>query len=374
MHKRAKKVILLFLIVPFLLCGCWDEKIIDKTGFITILGVEPSSTGDLNLTYGMPNIDPDTKSYAEILDTSAFLLRTARNKLRLQSSKNIEAGKIQYIVYSKGISEKFPIENINEIFERDPSSPLLAWITVVDGSPRNLFHTAVEYKDKPRPSLYITDLLERAAASAYTPETRMFDFDIKSFSPGIDNITPFIRFDSKAVEVQGSALFSSGKMVGTINPRETGLLIAMMKTLKNKSYTYSASDITNKDNENPKQGLAILLGQKSKKIAISIKDNKPVVDIYLDLNGFIDEYKWGNLNDEKEVKKLNNHIQVEIQRDCQNILLTLQEMESDPIGIGDMVRAKYNNYFKRVNWHEVYKTAAITAHVKFSIIEYGAIQ
>jgi hypothetical protein len=37
-----------------------------------------------------------------------------------------------------------------------------------------------------------------------------------------------------------------------------------------------------------------------------------------------------------------------------------------------MVRAKYNNYFKRVNWHEAYKTATLSAHVKFSIIGHGA--
>jgi spore germination protein len=279
MHKRVKKILLLFFTVSLLFCGCWDERIVNKTGFITILGVDLESTGDLKLTYGIPNIEQSASSNAEILDTSASLLRMARNKLRLESAKTIEAGKIQFIVYSKSIAKEFPIENINEIFERDPSSPLLAWITVVDGSPRDLFHTAIEYKDKPRPSLYITDLLERAADSAYTPETRMIDFDIKSITPGIDNIVPLLKFDSKAVEVQGSALFSSGKIVGTMTPRETGLLIAMMKTLKNKNYTYSTSDITNKDDERPKRGIAVLLGEKSKKITISIKDNKPVVNI-----------------------------------------------------------------------------------------------
>jgi len=372
MYKRIKKIILL-LIVPFLLCGCWDERIVENTGFITFLGIESSSTGGFNLTYGVPSIDSTTRAIAEIIDTSASLLRIGRNKLKLQSSKTMEAGKIQFLVYSKELAEKYPVFKVNEVFERDPSNPVLAWVAVVDGSPKDLFHVALGYKDKPRPSLYITGLLDRAAANAYTPETRIFDFDIKSFAPGIDNIAPFIKFNSKAVEVDGSALFSSGKMVGTINPQETGLLIAMMKTLKQKKYTYIASSAS-RDFNSTKHGLAIQIGQNSKKIIISIKDNKPVVDIYLDLNGYISEYKLGNLNDEKEVKKLNNHIQGELQRSCQKLITTLQEMDSDPIGIGDMIRAKHNNYFKKVVWHEVYKTAIITAHVKFNIIEYGAMQ
>jgi spore germination protein len=373
MYKMIKKMIIFFIIILFLFCGCWDGKIIEQIGFITVMGIESSPTGELNLTYGMPAIDPTTKSTGEVLDTTADLLRIGRDKFRLQSAKTIEGGKVQFFLFSKEFAEKFNITNINEVFERDPSNPILAWVAVVDGSPRNLLHLSVEYKDKPRASTYITQLLERAAASAYTPETRAYEFDIINFAPGIDNITPLIRFDSKAVEVKGSALFSSGKMVGTIDTRQTGLLMSMMKTLKHKKYTYIASDISENTNT-AKQGLAILLGQNSKKINISIQDNKPVVDIYLDFYGYIDEYKWDNLNDETKIKKLNNHIQGEIQGDCQRILTTLQEMDSDPIGIGDMIRAKDNNYWKRVNWHEVYKTATITAHVKFNIIQYGAIQ
>jgi len=343
------------------------------------LGIESSKNGELNLTYGMPVTvtvtvtDPTTKFYSEILDTTSSLLRIGRDKLRLQSSKTLEAGKIQYMVFSKEIAEKVPIGSINEVFERDPSNPVLAWVAVVDCSPRELIHTSVKYIDKPRPSIYITHLMERAAECGYTPETRVYNFNIINFAPGIDNITPLIAFDSKAVEVKGSALFSSGKMVGTINPRQTGLLISMMKTLKNKRYTYIASDLT-EDTTTPKKGLAILLRQNSKKIYISIQDNNPKVDIYLNLYGYIDEYKWDNLRDKNRVKQLSSLVQQQIQEDCQKLIEYMQSIESDPIGIGDMVRAKYNSYFKGVVWHNEYKKAIITTHVKFNIIQYGDIQ
>ena len=201
MFNRIKKIIILFIIVPILLCGCWDEKLIEDTGFITILGIESSPTGELDLTYGMPVIGGDVSGRGEILDTTASLLRTARDKLKLQSDKTLEAGKIQFIVYSKEIAEKDTIKNTNEVFERDPINSIIAWVVVVDGSPRSLFHLANEYKDKQRPSIYISKLLERAVASGNTPETRIYNFDLKSFAPGIDNVTPLITFDNKAVEI-----------------------------------------------------------------------------------------------------------------------------------------------------------------------------
>lgn len=35
-----------------------------------------------------------------------------------------------------------------------------------------------------------------------------------------------------AIELKGSALFSNGKMVGVVNQRQNGLLMAMMNKLK----------------------------------------------------------------------------------------------------------------------------------------------
>lgn len=368
-----KKYIILLTILPLILCGCWDQRLFEQTGFITILGIESSSQGDMNLTYVMPIVDPSAQSRVEILDTTAELLRAGRDKLRRESSKNMEAGKIQLLVYSKELAEKGMIQNINSIFERDPTNPILAWVTVTDGSPRNLIHGAEKFKDKPLLSTYITQLLERAVKTASITETRIFRYDIDSGSPGIDAIAPLIKLTSNSIQVQGSALFSSGKMVGAITPKQNGLLVAMMSTLKDKQYPYIASSL-NDDSQNPKHGMSILVRQSSKKINISINNNIPVVDIYLDLYGYIDECNIDNLNDEKEVGKISNHVQDEIQADCQQLITYLQEIKSDPIGIGDMIRATHNNYWKRIDWHEAYKDAIITTHVKFNVIQYGAIE
>lgn len=374
MNNIIKKNILFLFIIPIIFSGCWDQMLIENTGFMTIVGIESAPSGDMNITYAMPVIDPTTKARGEILDTEAHLTREAREKSNRESGKLMLAGKIQLVLYSEEIAEKGVLTNTNSIFERDPSDPILAWVVVVDGSPRELIHQVEEFKDKPRPSTYLNGLLERAVSSGYTTETRVFNYDIINTAPGIDNIVPMIKLNSNFIEIKGSALFSKDKMVGTINQKQNGLLMAMMKTLKNKKYTYEASDINNKDNEKTKHGLAILIGEKSKKINIFIKDNKPVVDIDLDLNGSIDEYKWDNLKDENKVKQLSKYVQQQIQEDCQKLIEYMQSVESDPIGIGDMIRANHNSYWKETDWHTAYKAAKITVHVKFDIIQYGAIQ
>jgi len=377
MCKQIKKIFVLVIVIPFIFCGCWDQVLVEKTGFMTIVGIEPAPQGNLKLTYAMPVIDPDvTKVKGEIFDIEANLTRIARDNVNRRSGKNMLAGKIQLVLYSKELAGQGRIADINSIFERDPSDAILAWVVVVDGSPRGLIHQTEEnFTDKPRPALYLNEILERAVSTASTYESRIYSYDLISMAPGIDNIAPLIKITDKSVEVKGSALFSNKKMVGTINAQDNGLLMAMMKTLKNKKYTYNAS-IPSEAYEaySEKQTSAIQLNQNSKKINISIQNNKPIVDIYLDFSGYADEYKWDNLNDEKEIKKLNEHLEKEIQEDCQRIIGYMQSIESDPIGIGDMIRAKNNSYFKKVEWQKAYKGAIISVHVKFNLIEYGDIQ
>ncbi|MCB2295970.1 Ger(x)C family spore germination protein [Clostridium algoriphilum] len=377
MYKGIKKTFLLLIIIPFILCGCWDEVIVEKISFLTILGIERAPQGNLKVTYGMPLIDPDVKgSRVEILDTQTNLLRMSTEFFNKRASKELLAGKIQLFFYSKEIAGEGRIAGINSVLERDKTNAMLTWIVVVDGSPRSLIHQSEEnFKDKPITSTYVNSLLERAVRTGNINETRVFKYNLISMAPGIDNTTPMIKIIDNSIEVTGSALFSEEKMVGSINAQDSGLLMAMMKTLKHKKYIYNAR-IAASANETYSEKLssAIHLSQNSKKINISIKNNKPVVDIYLDLSGYADDYKWDHLSNQNEVKKVSDYVQEQLRQDCQKLVGYMQRIESDPIGIGDMVRAKHNSYFKKVDWHTAYKNASITAHVKFNLIEYGDIQ
>jgi len=377
MHKRGKIILLLLILIPFILCGCWDEVIVEKISFMTILGIERASQGNLKVTYGMPLIDPDVKgSRVELLDTETNLLRMSTEFLDKRASKELLAGKIQLLLYSKELAGEGRIVGINSVLERDKTNAMLAWIVVVDGSPRSLIHQAEEnFKDKPITSTYVNSLLERAVRLGNINETRAFNYDLISMAPGIDNTTPMIKIADNVIEVTGLALFSGEKMVGSINAQDSGLLMAMMKTLKHKKYIYNASiPASSKETYSEKLSSAINLSQNSKKINISIKNNKPVVDIYLDLSGYADDYKWDHLNNQNEVIKVSNYVQEQLRQNCQKLIGYMQFKKSDPIGIGDMVRAKHNSYFKSVDWHTAYKGATITAHVKFNLIEYGDIQ
>ncbi len=55
------------------------------------------------------------------------------------------------------------------------------------------------------------------------------------------------------------------------------------------------------------------------------------------------------------------------------IIKYTQEVGSDPIGIGDIVRAKHNNYWNSISWSDAYKKALINVDVNLDIKTYGTI-
>ncbi len=369
-NKKFKIIIILIFFI-FILCGCWDEKIFEKTGFITIMAIDYLD-GTLKVTYGIPVTEPETIEKAEIIETKASLLREAREKVRMKASKNYEGGTLQVILISREIAERGIISLVNDVFERDTSNPALAWEVIVDGNADDWLKKMENLPDKPRTSIYLESLLERNEKAGYIPKTKIYSYDIINYAKGIDNVAPLIKVRDKHIEVKGTALFSNGKMVGNIDAKSTGLLLAMEGKLKDKNYEYISQGMPN-DPGGPKGGIANLISEKNREIDVKIIDNKPVVNIKLDLFGSIEEYRTDDLNNNVTLENISNSVKIQLEKDCLSLIKYMQSVGSDPIGIGDIVRAKYNKYFNSKDWHEMYKSAKINVQVKYFINHYGTI-
>lgn len=373
MKAIVKRIYIIFISLVILTqTGCWDQKIYERIGFMLQLGLEVDQDDKILYTVSVPVVDTDAEGNVEILSTKGNLLRESRENIRHFSGKAVEGGKIQHIYFSNDLAQR-GIGEFLEIFMRNTENPVLANIIVVEGSPKELMETSSKYKDKPRPAFYVNDLLVDARQSAYTPETRVYDFMIKKYSESIDPITPIIRFDENVIEIIGTALFHGDRMVGNIDTDKTGLLLAMMNVKKNVSYIYS-KPLKRDKQEGRKSGAAILIRDSGRKINIDFVEGKPLINIKLDMSASLEEYdEEHKLDDPGVEKEIEELIALSIQEDCKEILKYLQEIGSDPLGIGEMLRAKHNKYWKSVEWQEVYKGITFDVNIDLNIQIYGAI-
>jgi spore germination protein len=205
------------------------------------------------------------------------------------------------------------------------------------------------------------------------PETRIWKFTTLVHSKTIDPVATLMKYSEKDIRISGSALFNGDKMVGEIDTNQTGLLHALMAEKINFEYFYR-----NEDSHDPakvKNGAAILLKSVKRNVKIDISENKPKIDISLDFKATLDEYDINHNLDEKETqKKFEEDAAKSIKKNCTDLIKYLQEIGSDPLGLGEMVRVKHNTFYKSVDWEKIYKDVVINVDVKLNVEFYGAVK
>lgn len=373
--KAMIKPLLIFAVFAALCVqsGCWDQMLFDEIGFVLQMGFESDKKNELVVSMTIPVISPEAAEKVEFqYNTTKGLVRDAREKVRNVSGKLLQGGKIQHVYFSRELAEK-GINEFLEIFLRNPDNPLLANVVVVDGSPKEMMELGVKYKDKPRLATYAAELLRDAHRRSCAPETRVSNFSIMNYSKTIDPITPLFRYSGENIEVAGTALFDTDKMVGLIDTQRTMLLIALTGKSKAFEYIHSGTAPAEKK-ETVKKGAAVMVNKVNRKIKIDVGGDAPLIDVTLELRANIDEFNDDqNLEIDRNKRKLEQEIASGIQAECLRLLKYCQEIGSDPVGFGEIVRSRHNDYWKSVEWKEVYREASFNVNVSVNIEMYGTI-
>jgi Ger(x)C family germination protein len=370
--KRLLKFLALVISCSLILTGCWDQKVFEQVGFILSFGIEESKDDKIIITSAYPVIGGVEPGKVDVISTKTTIVRGGRTNLRLAAPKLIEGGKVQQILLSDSIAKK-GIHDLMEVFQRDATVPAICYVVIVEGSPEELLKKATEFKTKPRVSFYIFQLLDNNEKLSNIPNTKIFDFDINFYAPGLDPIVPTIKLGNDVIIVTGCALFSDDKMTGQLGVFETNMLLGMMKQLKFTDFIIGEPEFSDKTDE--KIGVAITLFDNKREINIDFsEEGTPIVEIDVKYTCNMDEYKWDKTMDPKVQKDMEQKISKHLTAMSNNVVKKLQEANCDPIGIGDMIRAKYSEYWKSIDWKEMYKKADISVKVHAEIKNVGIIK
>lgn len=362
---------------PVLLCflltttGCWDQKPVEEMGLVAQLGIESTADNKLLFTHTVPLHDRAAKDRDELFSVKANLIQESRQLGSFFASGGIEYGKVQQIFFSTELAEK-GIQNLLEVFERDPEKPLHPFLVVVEGSPAELLENIVNQPDKPHAFLYLNSLLRNNIGMSYIPGVRITDFDIAYITPGIDPIVPLIKLEPEGIKITGTVLFSEDKMAGRIDLQQTALLLGMMGKLRRTELIFKSAKLSGKE-ENSKTGVAVSVIKSRRKIKIKMKDNQPVIQISLRLWANLSEYRWDHIDDEEIQTEMERELSRELKKACVKVIEDTQKAGSDPIGIGELIRAKHNSYWKKINWIETYRDLKIKIDVKLDLNQHGMI-
>lgn len=366
----------LFCSLPLLLLltGCWDQFLIKDANLIYTVGVDMVE-GGVESTFYIPranNEDP-TNVQGDVYTGIGRTLRDSRRDVDNQVSGLIDSSKIRVVVINKELAE-IDLYPLLDLYYRDPRAPLNARVAITNESAKELIKINID--GKAELSDYLLDLIKASEESTFIPELNIQYICPLLLDDGKDFILPLLEKigedGDETIRVTGTAMFSNGAYSGVLTEDESVMLNLFNNIRANKAkFTVKVSD---KDEEL----------ELNNYITLRVNDinrslNVGVVDDNVEVNGTIKlflnvlEFPPDNLTSEKKSKEINQTIQEELNKIAQTAMGKLQEANCDYLGIGREVKAFHHNYWKKVNWKEVYPNISFNVTVETEIVSHGII-
>lgn len=366
------KIVYLFILV-FLLVGCTDQRIIEDVGFIQGMSLDIAdpkqheADNRLLVTVAIPQVDPEMAAKREVLTTLANSDKEAMLAISRKTNRQIVSGQLRTIFFGLELAEHGIGERILTM-NRDPIFGPRVKVAVVNGKAHDLL--IKDYKQHPRTSRYVDQLLEKEANLNMIPEVRIYQFKRDWMDEGIDPVVPILKKGIDDIIVDGIALFQDDRYVGKIEPKQARVFFFL-----SGKFTGGALQMSFKEEgiDKPVQVLYSSVVNRRKVNVIHHGPNGIEIVLNISVRGQLLEYN-GKLDvaSEEGQHRLEREIENYIKAEVEDIIKTMQQINADSIGIGRYVRnsMSYNDW-KEMDWREVFPTIQVTCNVEAKIRDFG---
>lgn len=357
--KKLNRLGPIFLLTVFL-TGCMniDTDILDDVQLVTGTAFEYVDDDKIEVTSVFPNYLPDGSVKNESLTTRAILNKENRDMQSLQSDKPIVSGKLEVALYERETAEK-GVGNLLDTITRDPSIGSTVYLAILEGSPKEVLSKQYGNVDN---GIYLSNLIEQNVEGGLIHKTNLHIFRYKLFAEGMDPMLPIIEQKDGKIIIEKIGLFKDDKLVDQIDQKKF-FFLTLLSERKSQKDTYAY------DNN---EKASIINVRSVRKYNIPEPMTNSEIKINLNIKAIIREYIDGTLN-KQNVKKLENEIKEDLEKNSEDLIKQFQEKEIDPIGIGEEVRTRTRQWDKK-KWEDLYPDIKITVQAKVKIIEAGVIE
>ncbi len=384
--KRAQRlkiyVVILLIIIPVFLSGCWDSKELNKLLIVSGLGWDIDlDTGAVTMTYQsiIPN---EIKSS---FNTSGGGEQKGGNSLHT-IQLDLSTGSSPYDALNRYTQHgsRIPFYQHTQVyvFGKDGAEQgIYRFIDTINRNPLGRSNVLMVVSEKKASDILgIQDGMENiqafgmaaeiklsAAFSKYPAVTSM-EFTNRLMSETTDPIAPIVGVFEETglkgekiqeIRITGTAVFKRDKMIGRLNEQESsGLLWAINKV--KKGYVTI-----------PEASLEII---KSKsKIIPELQDNKIKITIKIHEESNLLEYKAQKDINSDILNKLEKEQAKEIKSQVMAAVKKSFSLDADVFGFGEAVHRKYKREWKDVKplWDELYPDIEVVVNVETHINEIG---
>ncbi|MEF9934327.1 MAG: Ger(x)C family spore germination protein [Clostridium sp.] len=366
MTKIFKNIIVSIMLISFTLplYGCWDY--IDSKDIIYVAGMAiDKEDNNYKLTFEVISAGADGKSAnSKIVSSEGKTIHEALRDAVKKVGTRLQLSHMKTVILSESIAKE-GIATSLDLIERDVELRNDMWILVSKSITASNIINGL-YSDQGVASFDIAKALSKPSViGKYTSEEIFIAAKgFKSYDKA--TIIPLVDIKkSKELNVGGCGVFSKDVMVGELSEEETLFLSIIREDREADEFVLSVP-IGEKDY------IGIEFMKIKRKLIPSITNNKPNMDIVLDIDASISEINSTNikLKDVKSREAVINEAKLYITENINKVLNKLQEeYNSDVIGLGKKFKMSQNKELQAMaaDWNKQFKNLNTDLNVKLNI-------
>ncbi|MDF2716735.1 MAG: hypothetical protein K0R28_3660 [Paenibacillus sp.] len=356
----------LFLIALFLLAGCGDRRILERTGFIQSTSHDLLPDGKIQYGITFPLANTDIKSNRKFLKTEADSSKEARIVLARKTNLLLVSGQLRTALFGVSLAKHGIWEHMDTLL-RDPTISEQVKIIVINGDSADLL--SKNFTANPRTSKYIDRLVEKEAKGQSIPETTLYTFTRDYYDDGIDPVAPVLKDIGESIIVDGIGLFQGGRYVDKIEPKDSIIFAFLRGSFKHGEMSL---DLTKSDIESKTIMLSSLSSSRNIRVIENDGEKRSVminVEVKVSILEYIGKLK---LSDDAARQKLERAMSDQLTLRATQMLQFLQEKKTDSLGLGTKIRNSMSySEWKSLSWQDEYPRLNVQCKINVKIKDYG---
>jgi spore germination protein len=343
---------LYFIIIIFFLTGCAEQRIIDDLALINAVGYDltDNESNPLKLTVTFPIITKDGKYDRKTIIVEGKSSKEMREKVRFKTNLKLESGQARVSLFGQDLAKEGMIPYLHSLV-RDASIGTRLKLALAEDEASDVL--MLQIKNEGQNATYLEQFLTKLNRENFRTNYNIYQFLRDYYDDGIDPILPVFKVERNNIAYNGIGLFHEDKLIEILKPSEARYLFLFREEMTQGVFVEQI-DVGEEEKA------SIMLSYELKDHSIDVQsnpNNRKKASIYIELIGDVVEYTGKeDVSDPKIQKKIEKIITKKINQEGKKLIVKLQKLQVDPLGINRYVRntMKYNEW-KALNKYQAYQ-------------------
>ncbi|MDQ1005278.1 spore germination protein KC [Neobacillus niacini] len=358
------------------LAGCWNSKELTDFGFLMGVSLDQTDEGSIELntqvyrpmeTVGGAGTGGGKPPYVTIKTVSDSIFDAAR-ELTLYLGRKAQWSHMRVILIGEQFAKEYDIGEILDYFYRDHEARLTMLVIIVKGKAADYWEQK-PFIERSMSQQLLTIIEMGSATSGKTKSAKLLDIALQLNSKVKTVLIPYIeptKEQPKTLYSSGAAIVHKGKMVDYLSSSEVQRILMLTNEYKGGIIEFPCM---NEDSEKKKKKETLETLSIKTKVSPQFTENPPTIKMLTKIEALVGELRCSSIKDEKELKKLEDHIKKLKKEEIEVLIQRFQEKKVDVLGIGNNLYQQNPHLWEKweKDWDDIFAETQFEINVEVSI-------